>query len=272
MRRNNLGEYLRACRERVSPSDAGIEGLGPRRVPGLRREEVALLAGISANYYLRLEQGRDRSPSDQVLQSLARALRLDPTETAYLMALGRPRKGNECGPRQVDVPASTQQLLRALDLPAFVQDSHFDVVSANTMARALSPTLQPGHNRLLSVFLDPDERALFADWEIVAEHLVASFRASVAAAVDDRRTSQLVAELSARDAHFRALWAGHAVVARVDRPPVRFAHPVVGMLTLTRENLAVDGPAPLRLMIYHADRGSEHHAQLKRLSGEVRST
>ncbi|GAB3581095.1 helix-turn-helix transcriptional regulator [Amycolatopsis endophytica] len=272
MGRNNLlGEYLRACRERVTPSEAAIEWLGPRRVPGLRREEVALLAGISANYYLRLEQGRDRSPSDQVLESLARALRLDATETAHLIALGHPPTGNLRGPRQVDVPASTQQLLRALDLPAFIQDQHFDVIAANTTAHALSPALQPGHNRLLSVFLDPAERALFADWEIVAEHLVASFRASVAAAVDDRRTTQLVTELSARDAHFRELWAGHAVVARIDRPPVRFAHPVAGLLTLTRENLAVDGPTPLRLMIYHAERGSDDHAKLTRLGAGATS-
>lgn len=272
MRRTNLlGEYLRACRERVSPTNAGIEGLGPRRVPGLRREEVALLAGISANYYLRLEQGRDRSPSDQVLESLARALRLDSAETAHLVALGHPRTGDESGPRRVTVPASTLQLLRALDLPAFVQDEHFDVLAANATARALSPALRPGRNRLLSAFLDPGERALFADWEIVTEHLVASFRASVAAAADDRRTTELVAELSARDGSFRELWAGHAVVAMVDRPPVRFAHPVVGMLTLTRENLAVDGPAPLRLMIYHAERESEDHAKVKRLGAAVRS-
>ena len=87
-----------------------------------------------------------------------------------------------------------------------------------------------------------------------------------------QRTTQLVGELSSRDAHFRALWAGHAVVARVDRPPVRFAHPVVGMLTLTRENLAIDGPAPLRLMIYHADRDSDDHEQLRRLGAVARST
>jgi len=107
-----LGAYLRACRERVSPADVGLAGLGPRRVAGLRREEVALLAGISANYYLRLEQGRDRHPSAQVLEALARALRLDATETAQLLALGQPRAKDMAGARLVTVPASISQLLR----------------------------------------------------------------------------------------------------------------------------------------------------------------
>jgi hypothetical protein len=159
MRQDNLlAAYLRACRERVSPGDVGLEGLGPRRVAGLRREEVALLAGISANYYLRLEQGRDRHPSGQVLESLARALRLDAAETAHLLALGQPRTRDMVGARMVTVPASVGQLLQTLGLPAWVQDEHFDVVASNAVARALSPALRPGLNRLLSVFLDPDER------------------------------------------------------------------------------------------------------------------
>lgn len=270
MRRDNLlGEYLRACRERVSPADVGIEGLGPRRVPGLRREEVALLAGISANYYLRLEQGVDRHPSGQVLESLARSLRLDGTETAHLLALGTPRTGEVDSARLVTVPASIGQLLRTLVLPAWVQDEHFDVVASNDVARAFSPTLRPGWNRLLSVFLDPAERALFADWGVVAGHLVASFRASVAADADDGRTIELVNELSVGAPHFRELWARHDVANRVDRPPVRFAHPVVGALTLTRDNLAIDGPDALRLMIYHAEPGSDDAAKLARLSGVI---
>jgi len=264
MRQNNLlGEYLRACRERVSPADVDLEWLGPRRVAGLRREEVALLAGISSNYYLRLEQGRDRHPSRQVLESLARALRLDPTETAHLLALGRPRTADSA--RLAAVPASIGQLLQTMDLPAWVQDEHFDVAASNAMARALSPALRPGQNRLLSVFLDPDERALFADWELDVGHLVASFRASVAAHADDRRTTELVKELSARDTHFRELWARYTVANRVDRPPVRFVHPVVGALTLTRDNLAIDGPDALRLMIYHAAPGSDDLKKLVRL-------
>lgn len=232
---------------------------------GLRREEVALLAGISANYYLRLEQGRDRHPSEQVLESLTRALRLDPAERAHLLALGRPPSGHVDDARLVAVPASIGRLLETLGLPAFVQDEHFDVLASNAVARALSPALRPGRNRLLSVFLDPDERALFADWELVADHLVASFRASIAARAGDQRTSELLDELSARDTRFRERWERHAVVTMVDRPPVRFAHPQVGELTLTRDNLAIDGPDALRLVIYHAVPGSEDHDGLVRL-------
>ncbi|SEG52650.1 Helix-turn-helix domain-containing protein [Actinacidiphila yanglinensis] len=266
MHRNNLlGAYLRTCRGRVSPDAVGLEGLGPRRVAGLRREEVALLAGISANYYLRLEQGRDRHPSEQVLESLARALRLGPTETAHLRALGRPPTSHVDDARLVAVPASVGRLVETLDLPAFVQDAHLDVLASNAVARALSPALRPGRNRLLSVFLDPDERALFADWELVADHLVASFRTSIAAGAGDQRTSELVDALSARDTRFRERWEGHAVVNMVDRPPVRFAHPLVGELTLTRDNLAIDGPDALRLVIYHAVPGSEDHDGLVRL-------
>ena len=163
------------------------------------------------------------------------------------------------------VPASISQLLQTLNLPAWVQDEHFDVAASNAMACALSPALRPGRNRLLSVFLDPDERALFADWEVVAGHLVASFRASVAADAGDLRTTELVNELSARDARFRDLWARYDVASRVDRPPVRFTHPVVGPLTLTRDNLAIDGPDVLRLMVYHAAPGSSDLVKLAQL-------
>jgi transcriptional regulator with XRE-family HTH domain len=266
---NLLGAYLRACRERVTPASARLRPLGPRRVAGLRREEVALLAGISANYYLRLEQGRDRHPSEQVLESLARALMLDGTETAHLLALGQPRAKDMTGAQLVTVPDSIEQLLRALDLPAWVQDEYFDVAASNTMARAFSPAIRPGQNRILSMFLDPDERAMFADWEVATGHLVASFRASVGANADDLRTTELVNELSAGDAHFRELWAGYDVANRVDRPPVRFTHPVVGQLTLTRDNLAIDGPDALRLMIYHAEPGSDDAAKLAELRNVV---
>jgi transcriptional regulator with XRE-family HTH domain len=264
---NLLGEYLRACRERITPSEIGFTALGRRRVVGLRREEVALLAGISPNYYLRLEQGRDRHPSEQVVESLARALRLDAVASAHLLDLARPRASAGAGPRLASVPTSIVQLLNTLSLPAFVQDKHFDVLESNAPARALSPTLRTGQNRLRSMFLDPAERRLFVDWPEVAEHLVGSFRASVAADADDQRTRDLVNELSTADTHFHELWAHYRVVGRVDRPPVRLAHPVVGRLTLTRDNLAVDGPDTLRLMIYHAEPGSDDLARLMRLSG-----
>ena len=166
---NQLGEYLRARRELVTPEDAGIPVLGMRRVPGLRREEVAMLAGISAEYYLRLEQGRDRNPSIQVLEALARVLQLDEEMSLYLLSLAadKPRTVRR-RPRKETVPASTRQLLAALPFPSFVEGRYLDVLAANRFATAISPRLVVGGNRLRDVFLDPAERALFPYWDRAA--------------------------------------------------------------------------------------------------------
>lgn len=263
---NLLGEYLRACRARLSPAEVGLESLGIRRVAGLRREEVALLAGISANYYLRLEQGRDRNPSEQVLTSLARALRLDSAAAAHLRALGHPPVAESADTTELAVPRSITQLLGTLPLPAWAQDSHFDVVASNATARALSPRLRPGQNRLLSLFLDAAERAMFLDIGEVLSSAVASFRASVAAYADDSRTIYLIERLSAEDPVFHRLWTSHRVVDVVDRPPVRLAHQVFGTVTVTRDNLAIDSLRPLRLLIYHAAAGTPDAATLARIN------
>lgn len=263
---NLLGEYLRARRQRVAPAVVGLDVRGPRRVAGLRREEVAMLAGISSDYYLRLEQGRDRHPSAQVLTSLSRVLQLHASATAHLLALGAPRSARtEKADATPAVPATIGQLLRALSLPAFVEDEHFDVLESNAAARALSPAIVPGRNRVVSTFLDPDARALFVDWELVAAELVGGFRASVAGSAGDRRTVELLAELSTGSARFRELWARYDVEALVDRPPVRVVHPEVGELTLTRDNVPVEGRRGLRLVVYHAEPGTETFAKLQRL-------
>ena len=154
-RSNALGEYLRARRELVDPADAGLRVMGVRRTPGLRREEVATLAGISADYYLRLEQGRDRNPSPHVLQALARVFGLDAAATQYLLSLSAARPAPPRRPRREVVPAGIRQLLDALELPAFAENRMFDVLAANRLATALSPGIRPGANRLRSVFLDP---------------------------------------------------------------------------------------------------------------------
>jgi transcriptional regulator with XRE-family HTH domain len=141
---NTLGEYLRARRELVDPSDVGLHVAGVRRTPGLRREEVATLAGISADYYLRLEQGRDRNPSPQVLTALARVLGLDATATSYLLSVAaiRPARTRTKAGRQENVPASIRQLISAINLPAFVESRMFDVLAANPRATALSPSMR----------------------------------------------------------------------------------------------------------------------------------
>jgi transcriptional regulator with XRE-family HTH domain len=264
---NTLGEYLRARRELVNPSDVGLHVAGVRRTPGLRREEVATLAGISADYYLRLEQGRDRNPSPQVLTALARVLGLDATATSYLLsvAASRPARTRAKAGRQETVPASIRQLIAAINLPAFVESRMFDVLAANHRATALSPSMRPGENRLRSMFLDPAERDLYPDWRRAIGGMIASFRASIGPDADDPRIAQLVGELSLASEPFRKLWARHDV-----RPlaggAVTMNHPEAGSLALWREKLPVGDSGGQLLVIYHAEPGSDSAQALERLA------
>jgi transcriptional regulator with XRE-family HTH domain len=264
-RSNVLGEYLRARRELVDPADAGLRAMGVRRTPGLRREEVATLAGISADYYLRLEQGRDRNPSPQVLEALARVFGLDATATQYLLSLSAARPAAPKRPRREVVPAGIRQLLDAVELPAFVENRMFDVLAANRLATALSPAIRPGANRLRSVFLDTSERDLYLDWDRATGGLVASFRASLGTDIGDPRIAQLVGELSLASERFRQLWARHDVKALAGEP-ARIRHPQVGMLELRREKLSIGDSGGQLLVIYHAEPGSQSARSLALLS------
>lgn len=259
-----LGAYLRARREQVDPAGAGLPVTGTRRTPGLRREEVAALAGVSADYYLRLEQGRDRNPSAAVLQALARVFQLDETSTDYLMGLVAPRSARRGRDR---VPEGITALLRALALPAFVENRTFDVLAANPLAHALFPSLEVGGNRLRAVFLDERERALHPDSSKAAAGIVASFRASVGARTDDARAVQLVGELSLASDEFRRLWARHDV-----RPlaggVTEIAHPEVGLLSLRREKFPLADTDGQILVVYHAEPESASGAALASL-GQV---
>jgi transcriptional regulator with XRE-family HTH domain len=263
---NPLGDYLRARRELVTPEQAGVPVSSVRRVPGLRREEVAMLAGISADYYLRLEQGRDRNPSIQVLESLARVLQLDDDATAYLLGLGadkprRPRRRR----RRETVPPGIAKLVATLPLPAFVEGRYFDVLAANALATALSPRLVTGGNRLRDVFLDPAEQGLYPSWETVTANLVAGFRQSVGTDTDDPRFIELVGELSLASPRFRQLWARHDVRARRGAS-MHVDHPQVGELRLNREKLDITGTEGQMLVIYHPDAGTENADKLALLA------
>src|SRR5690606_17954652 len=263
---NRLGDYLRARRELVTPADIGLPVHGIRRVPGLRREEVALLAGISSDYYLRLEQGRDRNPSAQVLDALARVLLLDDTATAYLHQLAAPRpRARRRASRRPALPPPTEQLLRSIGLPAFVTDRTLDVIAVNPLASALVPTVRVGENRLRSFFLDPAEQALHADWSRTAAQCVAVFRRRLGTDVDDPRVVRLVGELSLASAEFRKVWARHDVRPVVDKP-IRMNHPQGGELRRTLSKLDVDGPDGLTLAAYHAAPDSEDAARLALLA------
>ncbi|MCK1820698.1 helix-turn-helix transcriptional regulator [Streptomyces sp. XM83C] len=255
---NALGEFLRARRALVRPEDVGLPGGGLRRVPGLRREEVALLAGISSDYYLRLEQGRDRNPSAQVLQAVARVLRLDADATAHLLGLARRRSeaGARPGRLTEQVPASIRQLIDTWPrTPAYVQNRYTDCLAANTLAAALSPNYRPGVNLLRAVFLDPAERALRRDWTELTAEGVGALRATAGGDPDDPRLRDLVGELSLHSERFRTLWARHDVRPRRGRVS-HLAHPQVGELDLQSNKLSIDGTDGLTLVVFHAEPGS----------------
>ncbi|GAA3465560.1 helix-turn-helix domain-containing protein [Nonomuraea roseola] len=268
---NLLGDYVRARRELVTPEQAGIPSVGVRRVPGLRREEVAMLAGISADYYLRLEQGRDRNPSAQVLESLARVLQLDDDATAYLLRLGagKPRRRRR-RPRKETVPPGVAKLVVTLPLPAYVEGRYFDVLAANALATALSPRLVAGGNRLRDVFLDPAEQALYPDWEDAAQGMVAGFRESVGTDTDDPRFIELVGELSLASPRFSRLWARHDVNT-CEGAPKHIGHPQVGGLWLNRERLGVSGATGQTLVVLHPDPGTDSADKLALLASVMRT-
>lgn len=226
-----------------------------------------MLAGISAEYYLRLEQGRDRRPSTQVLESIARVLQLD--DPGYLLSLTvQPPRAPRRRPRREVVPPSTARLVATLGLPAFVEGRYLDVLVSNPLAAALSPRLASGRNRLRDVFLDPAEQALFGDWRRAALGLLAGFRQSVGTGIDDPRVIELVGELSLASPEFPAMWARHDVGPRRGAT-ITFAHPQVGELRLDREKLAVSGTDGLMLVIYHPESGSVASEKLALLGSMI---
>ncbi|MEU8344748.1 helix-turn-helix transcriptional regulator [Spirillospora sp. NPDC048832] len=259
---NRLGDYLRARRDLVSPEQAGIPPGAKRRVPGLRREEVALLAGISPDYYVRLERGKDKNPSPQVLEALARVLHLDDVEREYLLGLASPRPRTRRRKRPEHVPARVHQLLAHLQIPAFVEGRAFDVLASNAMAVALSPRLRPGNNRLRSFFLDPEEQAFHHDWTKAAAGFVAALRTAIGDDTDDPRFVELVGELSLSSERFRTLWARHDV-RPLDGGTTTVHHPVVGDLRLHRDKLPIED---VILVLYYPDKNDDSDEKLQLLA------
>jgi transcriptional regulator with XRE-family HTH domain len=259
---NVLGHYLRARRDLVQPQDVGIKPIGLRRVPGLRREEVAMLAGISSDYYLRLEQGRDRHPSAQVLAAIAEVLRLDADATAYLLSLARDRSAHgrtpAARPRRAtaQVPESIRDLISGWPAnPAYVQNKCTDILAVNALAAALSPNYAPGVNLLRAVFLDPAERALRPDWAEATQEGVANLRGNAGSDVDNPRFVELVGELSLRSDRFRQLWGRADVQVPVSRT-AKLNHPQVGPLELRSNKFTVNGTDGLMMVVFHAPPGS----------------
>jgi transcriptional regulator with XRE-family HTH domain len=257
---NLIGEYLRVRRELVRPEDVGMPDLGShrRRVPGLRREEVAMLAGVSADYYVRLEQGRDQHPSLQVIDALARALQLDDDATGHLRRLADPptRRRRRASPRPEKVPAGIRQLIESWShTPAYVQGRYMDVLAANPLATALAPYYVEGENLIRATFVNPRVREMYGNWEQLTESTVAGLRALVGPDVNDPRLNELVGELSVRSEHFRKLWARHDVRPKRSGT-TRIEHPLVGPLQLSYEKLPIPDTDRQTLSVYHAAPGS----------------
>lgn len=262
---NLLGQFLRARRALLRPEDLGLPAGARRRVAGLRREEVAMLAGVSTDYYVRLEQGRERHPSAQVVDALARVLGLEEEASAHLHQLARPaparrRKGAR-GERVSPV------LLRMMEdwhrTPAVVLGRCLTVLAHNALGRALFAGHAYSGDLMRLVFLDPDAREFYPEWDRVAVSTVAGLRAAVGTDHDDPQLIELVGELSLRSVEFRRLWARHDIRQKAHETK-RFRHPVVGELTLDYESLTVNGAPGQQLVVYQAAPGSpsEHALSL----------
>jgi len=263
----SLGTFLRARRERLVPQDVGlVVAAGPRRVPGLRREEVAVLAGVSTDYYLRLEQGRDARPSPQVLDALARALQLDDVATQYLHTLVRPPERAQDVRDDDVVLDATRWLIDSWPLTAAVVHSRYvDVLASNALARRLNPRYRAGVNSVLSLFTDPEEREFHADWEALAARSVALLRTAAEARAGDARLEALVAAGSRSSALFRELW-DRQDVRRVGDGVHVLNHPVVGELRLSYLRLPLVDTAGQSLFLYFAEPGTPSASAMARLA------
>ncbi|OPG14378.1 helix-turn-helix transcriptional regulator [Microbispora sp. GKU 823] len=267
-----LGDFLRARRGRLRPQDVGLEP-GPRRkVAGLRREEVALLAGLSTDYYQRMEQGREVRPSDQVLDAIASALDLGDEERRHLFTLARAaRRPAAVRTRRTPerVPDSTRRLLHVMSTPAVVLGRHLDVLAWNTLAEALlgdPDTLPPGRrNMLMALFEDPGTRARCPDWEATALQYIGMLRAAVATDPTHPRATTIIGELSIRSADFRRLWARHEVRETVHGTKL-FRHPQAGEITVDWDVYPLPGdPGPV-LLVYTAEPGTADAERLQLLA------
>jgi transcriptional regulator with XRE-family HTH domain len=273
--KNELREFLTSRRARITPEQARLRtyGTGPRRVPGLRREEVALLAGVSVDYYTRLERGNAAGVSDTVLEALARALQLDGTEREHLFDLARAT--HTTAPRRRrrgrhEVRPAVQQMIDAMTgVPAFVRNGRLDILGANGLGRALyseqfdSPA-QPT-NTARYVFLDNRSTSFYRDWDRVVADVVAILRAEAGRDPYDRELSDLVGELSTRSELFRTLWAAHNVRTH-DTGMKRIKHPLVGELDLSFEALELVADPGLTMFVYTVEPGSRSEQGLNLLA------
>ncbi|WP_138444021.1 helix-turn-helix transcriptional regulator [Sinomonas susongensis] len=257
-----FGRFLKAMRSRLTPEQAGIPASSSgRRVPGLRREEIALLADVSTDYYTRLEQGRNIHPSRAVLDSVARALRLDAAERAHMMDLLEHCAKSQRSPLPAQgVRPALRQLLDAVGtVPALILGRRTDVLAGNRLAFLLLADFpsMPVNERNLTrwIILDPRARELFPDWAAMAAEATGALRVDIGRHPSDPQANQLVGELAVQSEHFRQWWAGHRVVTE-HAGTVRLRHPVVGELELNFEDLAPRDDPDQTLRLFSAKPGS----------------
>ncbi|MFJ4277894.1 helix-turn-helix domain-containing protein [Streptomyces massasporeus] len=257
-RRAELSEFLRTRRARLKPEDVGLPDFGRRRVPGLRREELAQLAGVSVAYYTRLEQGNGRNVSAEVLDAIARALRLSDAEHAHLLHLAKPKQHKKKPvARSQQVRPALRHLLDSIEsVPAYIVGRRSDILAWNRMASALfgdwaeMPAQERNWARM--VFLKPEYRELYLEWEQKASDMVGYLRMDAGCHPDDPRLSALVGELSVKSEDFRRLWAAHNVKEK-SYGVKRMHHPLVGDLTLSFETFRLIDDGEQSLVTYHAE-------------------
>jgi transcriptional regulator with XRE-family HTH domain len=275
--RAEVREFLTTRRAKLSPADAGLPDIGQRRVPGLRRAEVAILAGVSVEYYSKLERGQIAGASASVLNSLAAALRLDDTERAHLFDLARAADGVPTSGRarrrpgiQIASRPSLHWALEAItDGIAVVTNSRLDVLATNALGRAFyKPIIGDGGrtpNLARFQFLDPASHDFYPDWHRFAHMCVANMRTQAGRDPHDRGLQDLVGELSTQSETFRRLWAAHDVRTH-GTGTKRFHHPDVGELTLAYEELAITSEPGTHMLIYSAEPGSPSAEKLRLLA------
>lgn len=258
--RAEVREFLASRRARLSPEQAGLPAYGGnRRVARLRREEVAMLAGVSVDYYVRMERGHLGGASEGVLDGVARALQLDEAERDHLFDLARAAEPTPARRRRTiadSVPASVQQVLDAItDAPAWIRNARHDMLAANRTGRALyAPMLADPHrpaNTARFIYLDPASREFFVDWERAADDIAAMFRSEAGRNPYDKKLVKLIGELSTRSEEFRTRWAAHNV--RFHRTgQKKLHHPVVGGLDITFEAMELPAHPGLTMLVYTA--------------------
>ncbi|MFG1992177.1 helix-turn-helix transcriptional regulator [Actinoplanes sp. NPDC048988] len=265
--RSEIKDFLTTRRARITPAQAGLPAYGTgRRVPGLRREEAAMLAGVSVDYYTRLERGNLSGVSESVLESLARAFRLDEAEREHLYDLARQANRSARAPRRRttrQLRPGVQQLLDAMTgAPAYVRNGRLDVLGANHLARAVfAPVFEGPPNLARFIYLDPAAPDFYRDWEQVAEDVVALLRGEAGRNPYDKGLTDLIGELSTRSDRFRTWWAAHDV--RQHRTGVkRLRHPLVGDLDLAYESMQLTADQGLQLNAYSAEPNSPHQDAL----------